>query len=245
MFDISPLPARSTIQATELIHIVIADGQRLFREALAHLLSREADLAVIGLASTITEVLESILPLRPDILVLDGFLPLALEAPATSSEQTLSLIKQLKAEYPDIRILLLLPATGSFSLVEALSIGAHGYLFKETSAQGFVAALRAIWAGEQVLAPELMPRLLSQLHSPVTLPGQELTELTAREHELFLLVARGMVAKEIARFLSISEKTVRNHLSTIYRKLNLYDRSQIVLYAIKHGLINPQQEGGN
>ena len=103
---------------------------------------------------------------------------------------------------------------------------------------GLVSAIRAVFAGEQVTAPDITYRMMHMLEKQNIDKGPGSDGLTDREKETLVLVARGMVAKEIARTLAISEKTVRNHISNIYRKLDIYDRSHIVIYAMKKGLVD-------
>jgi NarL family two-component system response regulator LiaR len=123
-------------------------------------------------------------------------------------------------------------------VLEGLAAGANGYILKDISAVGLVSAIRAVNSGEQVTAPDIANRVMQLLEKQNPDKGQHENGLTARETQMIELIARGMVAKEIARLLAISEKTVRNHISSIYRKLEIYDRSQVVIYAMKKGLID-------
>jgi NarL family two-component system response regulator LiaR len=103
---------------------------------------------------------------------------------------------------------------------------------------GLVSAIRAVYNGEQVTAPDVASRMIQLLDRQNPDKGQYHDGLTSRELQMLVLIAKGMVAKEIARTLAISEKTVRNHISSIYRKLAIYDRSQVVIYAMKKGLVD-------
>jgi NarL family two-component system response regulator LiaR len=125
--------------------------------------------------------------------------------------------------------------------LEGLSAGANGYILKDTSTVGLISAIRAVAAGEQVIAPDIAARMMQLLDRQHPERDSGYDGLTSREMETLILVAKGLVAKEIARTLDISEKTVRNHISNIYRKLGIYDRSQLVIYAMKKGLVDIQE----
>jgi NarL family two-component system response regulator LiaR len=146
--------------------------------------------------------------------------------------------RQIKAEFPETKIILLTTFTSDDFVLEGLAAGANGYILKDISAVGLVSAIRAVNSGEQVTAPDIANRVMQLLEKQNPDKGQHENGLTAREMQMIELIARGMVAKEIARLLAISEKTVRNHISSIYRKLEIYDRSQVVIYAMKKGLID-------
>lgn len=112
-------------------------------------------------------------------------------------------------------------------------------MLKDIATVGLVSAIQAVYNGEQVTTPVSAVRVLPDKQQTQKRQAVDRRDdLTAREKEVLILVARGMVAKEIARSLTISEKTVRNHLSNIYQKLDIYDRSHIVIYALKHGLVD-------
>jgi DNA-binding NarL/FixJ family response regulator len=216
-------------QEQRRIRIVIADDQRLFRESVAGMLSAEAVLEVVGLASNGVEAVELVRQLRPDIVLMDVKMPTLDGIEAT---------RQIKAEFAETRIVLLTTFTTDGYVVEGLSAGANGYILKDISSVGLVSTLRAVYNGEQVTAPDVTSRMMQMLDRQNSEKGQYCDGLTSREMQMLMLVAKGMVAKEIARTLAISEKTVRNHISNIYRKLNIYDRSQVVIYAMKKGLVD-------
>lgn len=146
---------------------------------------------------------------------------------------------QLMREMDGMAIILLTTSATDQGILEALTVGAKGYMLKDIATVGLVSAIQAVYNGEQVTTPVSAVRVLpdkQQTQKRQAVDRRD--ELTAREKEVLILVARGMVAKEIARSLTISEKTVRNHLSNIYQKLDIYDRSHIVIYALKHGLVD-------
>lgn len=215
--------------APQQVRIVVADDQRLFRESIAGMLSMEATFSVVGVAGNGLDAVEVAHRLRPHVLLLDVKMPQMDGITAT---------RHIKSEFPEIRVILLTTFTTDGFLLEGLAAGASGYLLKDMSAVGLVSAIRAVYNGEQVTAPDItnrMMQLLGQQHPEKSLCADG---LTSRETETLKLIARGMIAKEIALALGISEKTVRNHISSIYRKLDIYDRSQVVIYAMKKGLVD-------
>ena len=214
------------------IRIVVVDDQRLFRESIAGMLGAEPAFEVVGLAGNGLEAIELARQLVPDIVLMDVKMP---------HMDGIEAVRQIKAELPQIRIVLLTTFTTDGYVLEGLSAGANGYILKDTSTVGLVSAIRAVAAGEQVIAPDIAARMMQLLDRQHSDRDAGWSGLTSREMETLILVAKGLIAKEIARTLEISEKTVRNHISNIYRKLNIYDRSQLVIYAMKKGLVDIQE----
>ena len=211
------------------VRIVVADDQRLFRESIAGMLDMEATFSVVGVASNGPEAVEVARRLQPHVLLIDIKMPHMDGIAAT---------RHIKSEFPEMRVILLTTFTTDEFLLEGLSAGASGYLLKDMSAAGLVSAIRAVYNGEQVTAPDITNRMMQLLGRQNPDKGLLSDGLTSRETETLKLIARGMIAKEIAHALEISEKTVRNHISSIYRKLDIYDRSQMVIYAMKKGLVD-------
>ncbi|HEU5227328.1 MAG TPA: response regulator transcription factor [Ktedonobacteraceae bacterium] len=228
--------ARTSDDATDVpcscIRVLVVDDQRLFRESIVGILALEPAFEVVGSAADGAEGITLARQLVPDVILMDVKMP---------HVDGIAAIRQIKAELPKTRIVLLTTFTSDGYVLEGLAAGANGYLLKDTSVAGLTSAIRAVYAGEQVTAPEVTLRMMQLLEKQQADGDQQNDGLTAREMETLLLVARGMIAKEIARTLSISEKTVRNHISNIYRKLGIYDRSQVVIYAMKKGLITLQE----
>ncbi len=211
------------------VRIVVADDQRLFRESIAGMLGMEAAFAVVGVASNGLEAVEAARQLQPHVLLMDVKMPQMDGIAAT---------RCIKSEFPEMRVILLTTFATDDFLLEGLEAGASGYLLKDMSAAGLVSAIQAVFNGEQVIAPDITNRMMQLLGRQLPEKGLCADGLTSRETETLKLIARGMIAKEIAHALAISEKTVRNHISSIYHKLDIYDRSQMVIYAMKKGLVD-------
>jgi DNA-binding NarL/FixJ family response regulator len=211
------------------ITVGVVDDQRLFRESIAGMLGGEASLRVVGAASNGVEAVELARQSRPDVLLMDIKMPEVDGVEAT---------RRIKSEFPQTRIILLATFVIDSHILDGLAAGANGFILKDSSLAGLVATIRAVYSGEQVIASGITHRMVQMLERQT--PGQHNESLTAREVEMLCLIAKGMLAKEIARALSVSEKTVRNHISNIYRKLDIYDRSQAVIYAMKNGLVDLQ-----
>jgi DNA-binding NarL/FixJ family response regulator len=195
------------------------------------MLESEQTFTVVGQAGDGVEALELAELYKPDVLLMDVQL---------SRMDGIEVLRRIKEGWPQIRVILLSSYAIDERVVEGLSAGASGYLLKDSSAEGVVAAIRAVYAGEQVITPRVTGRMMQiyeRGQGQQTAPGEG---LTSREVEILMHIARGLVPKVIARTMQVTEKTVRNHISSIYRKLDIYDRSQIVIYAIKQGLINVQ-----
>jgi DNA-binding NarL/FixJ family response regulator len=216
-------------QSRQHISIVVADDQRLFRESIAGMLATELFISVVGVASNGLEAIELVRQFRPAFILMDVKMPQMDGIQAT---------RQIKAEFPETKIILLTTFITDGYVLEGLAAGANGYILKDISAVGLISAISAVDNGEQVTAPDITNRMLQLLEKQNADKGQYSDGLTAREMEMLVLIARGLLAKEIARTLAISEKTVRNHISSIYRKLNIYDRAQLVIYAMRKGLID-------
>lgn len=214
------------------IRVLVVDDQRLFRESIAGMLALESSFKVVGTAADGAEGVELTRQLLPDVVLMDVKMP---------HMDGITAIRQIKAELPKTRIILLTTFTSDGYVLEGLAAGANGYLLKDTSVAGLTSAIRAVHAGEQVTTPDVTMRMMQLLEKQHIEEDRNNDGLTTREMETLLLVARGLIAKEIARALSISEKTVRNHISNIYRKLGIYDRSQVVIYAMKKGLMTIQE----
>lgn len=227
--DIPSMPSFMADEQQQKIRLIVVDDQRLFRESIAGILNAESRFEVVGLGSNGREALELAHQLQPDVVLMDVKMP---------QMDGIEAVRQIKAVAPTMRVILLTTFVADEYIMAGLAAGANGYILKDTSTVGLISAICAVYAGEQVTAPGVTTRMMHLLHHRPTNGAQHHDGLTARELETLVLVARGMIAKEIAHTLHISEKTVRNHISNIYRKIGAYDRSQVVIYAMKKGLVD-------
>lgn len=206
------------------IGIVIAEDQRLVRELIATLLGREADMAVVGEASTGREALRAVDAARPDVLVLDIGLP---------ELDGIEVARRLHREHPDLRIIALSVHTEPHVVREMLQAGAHAYLVKSAAPAELVQAIRAVMQHSVYLSPEIAREALDGMAAPVHHSGRQLGQ---REREVLALLATGKRSSEIAAALSISSATVEVHRRNIMRKLDLHSVAELTKYAIRHGL---------
>ena len=212
---------------TPMVRVLIADDQTLFRVGLARLLEEDARVKIVGQAGDGAEAVKLAASLRPDVVLMDLKMPNLDGIEAT---------RQIVASHSGVKVLLLTTFEADNHVIQALKAGASGYILKDSKPDSIVSSLLAVMAGERVMASAVANRVLEMLTGTTT-PKEFYDGLTGREIEILKLLAGGMANKQIAYKLKISEKTVRNHVSNMYEKLNIYDRSQAVLYAVRKGLV--------
>jgi DNA-binding NarL/FixJ family response regulator len=207
--------------------VLIADDQTLFRVGLARLLEEDPRVQIVGQAGDGAEAVKLAGALKPDVVLMDLKMPNLDGIEAT---------RQIATTLPGVKVLLLTTFEADNHVIQALKAGASGYILKDSKPDSIVSSLLAVMAGERVMASAVANRVLEMLTGTTT-PKEFYDGLTGREIEILKLLAGGMANKQIAYKLKISEKTVRNHVSNMYEKLNIYDRSQAVLYAVRKGLV--------
>jgi two-component system response regulator DegU len=237
----------------EPIRLLIADDHQMVRDGLRRLLELEPDLTVVGEAAAISDVLESLRRLQPDVLLLD------LQLADGSGRDVLAALPKaprLAADRPATRVIVLTGHLQEGSAEELISLGASGYLVKSASAAELVRAIRAVHQGEIWADHGTLSRLVEQLRyvpaghgsaSPAAgAPSSNRSAgaatrglLSAREREILQSVGQGYNNSEIATRLFISENTVKAHLSRIFQKLMVADRTQAVVAGLQRGLISP------
>jgi two-component system, NarL family, response regulator LiaR len=203
------------------IRVLIADDHAVVRQGLRTFLELQDEIEVVGEAADGIEALELVQRTAPDVALLDLVMPRlgGLEA-----------IRRIREVAPATRVLVLTSFADDDTVLPAVRAGAAGYLLKDVQPQELVEAIRTVHGGGALLHPQVAARLL-----------EEMTEdpLTPREREVLALIGRGMPNKTIARELSLSEKTVKAHVSSILAKLGVSDRTQAALYAVREGLVGP------
>jgi len=217
---------------TGKIRVLLADDHAIVREGVKMILTAERDLDVVGEAEDGLEAVELAKKLKPDVAVIDISMPGINGIEAT---------KRIKAALPDTHVLALTMHSDDTYVFQLLKAGASGYVLKKAAATDLVQAVRAARRGEAFLYPSVAKAVVADyLKRLETGEGRETYDgLTDREKEILTLVAEGATNQEIAQKLFISVKTVQTHRAHIMEKLNLHDRTKLVRYAIRKGLIEP------
>jgi DNA-binding NarL/FixJ family response regulator len=205
------------------ISIMIADDHKMVREGIRQLLEMDGEMKVIAEADDGIQCMEILKESRqkPDILLLDINMP---------GKDGLEVLKELKQQGSTQKVLILTMHNEIEYFLKAMEIGVEGYVMKNLDSYILKQAILRICHGERYIQSSLMPYLNLRLE-------QNMGDLTRREMEVLKLLAKGMFNKEIADKLSISEKTVKNHVSSIFKKINVSDRTQAAVYAIKNNYI--------
>jgi len=206
-------------KSPDAIKVLVVDDHPVVRVGLRTMLESEANISVVGMAASAREALTAVRQCAPDVVLMDLRMP---EMEGTAA------IRELRRIYPKLPILVLTNYETDSYIMEALEAGAMGYLLKSTPQAELVSAVEKVHANQRVIPPGIAARLLENI-------GRD--ELSARELEVLALVARGQSNKEIADTLSISDKTVRNHVASCLVKLGATDRTGAVTTAIRRGLI--------
>jgi DNA-binding NarL/FixJ family response regulator len=209
------------------VTVLIADDQNLFRAGLALLLAGDPHVDVIGQAVDGLDAVRQVKALKPDLVLMDLKMPQLDGIEAT---------RQILMDNPDTKVMVLSTFEADSYVLQALQVGASGYVLKDARPESVVLAILAIMSGERVMAGAVARRVLGMLTGN-TSQKEFYDGLTSREIEILKLIAAGLANKQIAYRLKISEKTVRNHVSKMYEKLQITDRSQAVLYAVRKGLV--------
>lgn len=209
------------------IRVMITDDHSLIREGLKQLLEFDGSIEVVGEASNGVECLEKLEKCNPEVLLLDINMP---------EKNGIEVLKQMKVEDSKVRVLILTVHNEMDYLMKAVDIGVDGYILKDSESAELKKAIKAVRDGENYIQPSLIPALNSQLLNRDT-DKDKISLLTNRELEVLVQVANGMFNKEIATNLNISERTVKNHISNIFKKIDVSDRTQAAVFAIKNNII--------
>ncbi|WP_282698140.1 response regulator transcription factor [Streptomyces sp. CC208A] len=207
------------------IRVLLVDDHQVVRRGLRTFLEIQDDIEVVGEAADGAEGVARAEELRPDVVLMD------VKMPGTDGIEAL---RRLQALANPARVLIVTSFTEQRTVVPALRAGASGYLYKDVDPGALAGAIRSVHAGHVLLHPEVAGALLAQ-DDPQGGTGRG-TTLTEREREVLGLIADGRSNREIARALVLSEKTVKTHVSNILMKLDLADRTQAALWAVRHGL---------
>lgn len=210
------------------IRIALVDDHALFRSGLKALLSRQSDFEIIGEAADGLEGVKLVEQLKPDLVLLD------LDMPVMNGREALAQIMEIN---PDIAVLMLTVSEDGEDLTECMRLGARGYLLKKIDADFLLQSIRRAVASDNVISPEMTRTLLMKLRGDKTpSPAPEIESLTPRERETLAWLTRGVSNKEIARELDLAESTVKVHVQSVLRKLNIKSRVQAAVFAVEHHL---------
>lgn len=211
----------------EKIKVMIVDDHAMIREGIKRLLEFDGNISVVAEASDGEECLSIIKKTDLDILLLDINMP---------KKNGIEVLQEIRSKKMKIKVLMLTVHNEVEYLIKAVDIGVDGYILKDSESSELIKAINVILSGENYIQPSLIPSLNSKLISR-DVDKEKIEQLTKREMEILLNVANGMFNKEIAVNLNISERTVKNHISNIFKKIKVADRTQAAVFAIKNNLI--------
>jgi two-component system, NarL family, response regulator LiaR len=212
-----------------MIHVLVVDDHPIVRRGLCAEINLDPEMQVVGEARDGVEAVELARVLRPDVILMDAVMPRKNGIEATA---------EILQENPLAKVLILTSFTEDERMLAAIRAGALGYILKDRHPEEVLQAIRDTYVGKPYLNPDIARRLLQELPGTQPLPAGSC--LTPRELEVLRWVARGTPNKEIARSIGVKEATVRAHVGNLLSKLNLENRSQLVLYAVKNGLVDQE-----
>jgi DNA-binding NarL/FixJ family response regulator len=215
-----------------VIRVVVVDDQELVRTGFRLILDGEDDLTVVGEAADGRRAVELVAALDPDVVLMDVRMPVLDGLAAT---------RQLAAAGSRVRVLILTTFDLDEYVYSALSAGASGFLLKDVRADVLADAVRTVHAGDALLAPSVTRRLIERFaaQQPIRTLPVTLDRLTAREHEVLVMIARGLSNQQIAAALVLSEATVKTHVGRVFAKVGARDRAQAVTIAYETGVVSP------
>ncbi len=217
-------------ESAQVIRIALAEDHHVVRTAVASLLSRHTEFEVVGeIAEGGSRLLEAMDRLEPDLLLLDAHMP---------GHDVIQDVNKLLKQHPDLKILVLSAYDRREYVLGLLKAGALGYVLKDDSSHMLLSAIRAVARGGEWVSPQVANVLLESVRNQEQLPG---ATLTPRELEVLQALASGAANSKIAEQLFITEQTVKNHVSNIFKKLGVETRVEAVLYAFRHGLASPDE----
>lgn len=209
------------------IKVMIADDHVMIREGIKNLLEYDGNIEIIAEAGDGEECLSILKDVKPNILLLDINMP---------KKNGIEVLEKIRSENINIKVLMLTVHNEVEYLIKAIDIGADGYILKDSESSELKNAISIILSGENYIQSSLIPALNSRLVNR-DIDKERIDRLTKRELEVLILVAKGMFNKEIAINLNISERTVKNHISNIFKKIEVLDRTQAAVFAIRNNLI--------
>jgi DNA-binding NarL/FixJ family response regulator len=224
---VQPGPGQDRMSMRRSIRLLLADDHRMLREGLRKSM-QELGFTIVGEARNGAEAVDLAAAVQPNVVLMDVTMPELDGVEAT---------RQLKARLPGVCVVMLTMHADQDVLTEAIRAGANGYLVKDCSVDEIAQAIEAVVTGETALSPRLAASMLAEVRRQES-GGAAERVITAREEEVLQLIADGCSTPEVAEQLYISQKTVKNHLASIYQKLDARDRTQAVLQAVRMGIVS-------
>jgi DNA-binding NarL/FixJ family response regulator len=216
------------MQREEPLRVLIADDHPIFRDGIRALLASVPDFEVVGEAATGEEAIAAAADSQPDVVLMD------LQMPGIGGVEA---TRQILFASPHIRVLVVTMFEDDYSVFTAMRAGARGYIVKGANSSDMLRAVRAVGSGEAIFSPAIAVRLMTFFAAPrPAVPAQTFPELSDREREILDLIAQGASNSDIATRLVLSPKTVRNHVSNIFSKLQVADRAQAIIRGREAGL---------
>lgn len=209
------------------IRVMIVDDHELIRQGLRKILEIENDIVVAGVAEDGESALIMAQELQPDVMLLD------INMKGLNGIKTLKRIKEMGLK---VKVIMLTIHSDREYMLETVGLGASGYLLKDTGTDSLVTAIRRVHEGFSYIHPSMAEESAGDFKAKTVMPDPERDKLTRREIEVIALIADGLNNKEIADQLFISEKTVKNHVSNLFKKINVSDRTQAAIFAFKHSI---------
>ncbi len=205
------------------IKVVIADDHSIIREGIRGLLELEDDIEIVGEASDGEACVEIVQNTHPDVLLLDISMP---------KMNGLDALQKIKDEEPDVNVIILSIHDEAQYYHKAVSLGASGYVLKDSDFNTLYHAIHRVYDGGNFVDPKLVSIIKVKKEE-----SADISQITRREKEILLLIAQGLSNKDIAAKLNVSEKTIKNHTSNLFKKINVSDRTQAAIFAIKNEML--------
>jgi len=209
------------------IRVMIADDHSMVREGIMNLLELDENLDVVGFAKDGADCIKKIPEFNPDVLLLDINMP---------NMNGIEVLQELRERRSKVKVIMLTIHNEGEYILKAVDIGCSGYVLKDSDSNMLKKAIYTVYSGESFIQPDLIPVLNARLIKKEQ-EDEQLEKLTKREIEVLILLSEGLFNKEIAYKLDISERTVKNHISNIFKKINVSDRTQAAVFAIKNNLV--------
>lgn len=227
-------------QSDQSIRLLVVDDHELIRHGLIHIFQGEPDIQVIGEAENAAQALSAVATLRPSLVLTD----IKLDDP---EQDGITLAARLKSEHPDVKVILISMYEEEEYIERAIEIGVQGYVLKDIHKETLLKGVRAVSQGDTFLDSRVTQRLMRQYsrlkREKQAAPASPAARLSTREREMVTFLAQGLSNKEIAQQMTVSEQTIKTHVYNVFRKLEVGNRIELTLFAVRHGLIEQAPAG--